>query len=704
MSHIDYGQPEHAGWKEYKRLLREVGRIFIGVALVAASLSTIFYYLDSAGIEQIVHRTISPVWTCLLLWLPLVIQLIVFSRLRRKIKEAVSDNKLRAYYKFYFWRMAFSLATYTFLWCCYVGAFALNCGSRTILVLSWFPLGFIVLLLGIIVHATYLITKTPFHDDEYLLTEGEVRERYSYICLGLKTGNTSATETIREWLRKDRDCKIHRVTLKKEVGDLDVGHLREALNRLICNTAFYEATNPDSDSSSNQMLPNEVESKNREYLDKNLLNKSRRRVEKSEKQKTKLRRNHERLVKQQEQKDGIAMFPFYTMLFFFSIFVCIAYLFSFAFAFEDRYVQKLDRQGPVALFMSDDLFEDVGQYSHPTPSPTPRAYQLVDRQKVFYFDSAVAGITTEVARDEPDIRLRHIARINNRSLDSLSESVKAMLPNGSIRILLVGRADDNRPSKIAYSSNYEISAARVKSVRYLLQERLIAEQVPLKALASIEWIESPFSNDPTLAPKERQGAELSKERLILNNENMQGSKSSQTVPKEFTNNLSNEIFNNGNKDWKVDLRDFLGRLKTLSQKSVALESMQKILDDIHMWDTYKMNGRAEMADKLGDDIDSELYAIEDPSGRRRAVEVYFYEAHPPQADAQSQSTPRPSPKRMALLDYLYFAMYTITTTGYGDIKPMTPYAKFLCALANMTEFFFIVVFFNTLLSLRRSID
>jgi hypothetical protein len=45
-------------------------------------------------------------------------------------------------------------------------------------------------------------------------------------------------------------------------------------------------------------------------------------------------------------------------------------------------------------------------------------------------------------------------------------------------------------------------------------------------------------------------------------------------------------------------------------------------------------------------------------------------------------------------------MYTITTTGYGDIKPQTPYAKFLCTTANMTEFFFIVVFFNTLLSLR----
>jgi hypothetical protein len=50
------------------------------------------------------------------------------------------------------------------------------------------------------------------------------------------------------------------------------------------------------------------------------------------------------------------------------------------------------------------------------------------------------------------------------------------------------------------------------------------------------------------------------------------------------------------------------------------------------------------------------------------------------------------------MDYLCFAIYTITTTGYGDIKPMTPYTKFLCTIANMTEGFFIVVFFNTVIA------
>jgi hypothetical protein len=58
-------------------------------------------------------------------------------------------------------------------------------------------------------------------------------------------------------------------------------------------------------------------------------------------------------------------------------------------------------------------------------------------------------------------------------------------------------------------------------------------------------------------------------------------------------------------------------------------------------------------------------------------------------------------KQLDLMDYIYFANYTITTTGYGDIMPTTPYSKFLCSLANIFEVFFLVVFFNTLLSTRK---
>ena len=58
-------------------------------------------------------------------------------------------------------------------------------------------------------------------------------------------------------------------------------------------------------------------------------------------------------------------------------------------------------------------------------------------------------------------------------------------------------------------------------------------------------------------------------------------------------------------------------------------------------------------------------------------------------------------RKMALLDYLYFMIYTITTTGYGDILPASTYAKFVASLANILEVFFVVIFFNVLLSSSR---
>jgi hypothetical protein len=55
-------------------------------------------------------------------------------------------------------------------------------------------------------------------------------------------------------------------------------------------------------------------------------------------------------------------------------------------------------------------------------------------------------------------------------------------------------------------------------------------------------------------------------------------------------------------------------------------------------------------------------------------------------------------RRLTLLDYLYFMMYTVTTTGYGDIIPISAEAKFLTTVGNLIELLFLVVFFNVLVS------
>jgi len=58
------------------------------------------------------------------------------------------------------------------------------------------------------------------------------------------------------------------------------------------------------------------------------------------------------------------------------------------------------------------------------------------------------------------------------------------------------------------------------------------------------------------------------------------------------------------------------------------------------------------------------------------------------------------PRQLDLLDYLYFTIYTITTTGYGDIVPISSWAKFLVSIANLIELLFLVVLVNVIANVR----
>ncbi|NJL26584.1 MAG: two pore domain potassium channel family protein [Thermoanaerobaculia bacterium] len=56
---------------------------------------------------------------------------------------------------------------------------------------------------------------------------------------------------------------------------------------------------------------------------------------------------------------------------------------------------------------------------------------------------------------------------------------------------------------------------------------------------------------------------------------------------------------------------------------------------------------------------------------------------------------------LSLLDYMYFSIYTITTTGYGDIIPVKPVSRVVVSVANLFEVFFVVIFVNILIDRRR---
>lgn len=82
----------------------------------------------------------------------------------------------------------------------------------------------------------------------------------------------------------------------------------------------------------------------------------------------------------------------------------------------------------------------------------------------------------------------------------------------------------------------------------------------------------------------------------------------------------------------------------------------------------------------------------------RSVEVSVTAERDESVRAPRIDNDRAQYQLLPLLPHMYFAIYTITTTGYGDIQPATPFAMFACTLANLYEIFFLVIFFNVLLS------
>lgn len=62
-----------------------------------------------------------------------------------------------------------------------------------------------------------------------------------------------------------------------------------------------------------------------------------------------------------------------------------------------------------------------------------------------------------------------------------------------------------------------------------------------------------------------------------------------------------------------------------------------------------------------------------------------------------KNTPPFDQNKLDILDYIYFSMYTLTTTGYGDIVPISAWARFVTIIANLYELIYTVLLFNVIL-------
>lgn len=330
--------------------------------------------------------------------------------------------------------------------------------------------------------------------------------------------------------------------------------------------------------------------------------------------------------------------PVLSILFSFTLFIGISYLFSFALAFHDRTTPD----GRPALFMPEwyaseqksETGTSTGGASASEPSgpgspaaavpgsppiaAPPPPYSGSGSEYAFYFEKGRSKLEVDVDREsrgEPDAYYRR--EVNYSSLEKVKTALGQLVKDGrGARVLVKGGADaEGFKQGETYSSNYELSEARAASARSRIQDTLKGQD-----WRYLEW---------------------------------------ETVP------ASSEID--------------LPKLTTAAEGQMKPEDLRRVV------------------------VVSVIPISADPSFQQRenhkAIGVWIGEVKDEFRNIHSQADlKQPKNARLRLIEYVYFTIYTITTTGYGDIVPTTGYAKFLVSFANLCEVFFLVVFFNALIS------
>jgi hypothetical protein len=417
-------------------------------------------------------------------------------------------------------------------------------------------------------------------------------------------------------------------------------------------------------------------------------------------------------------KEGITKAHFWVLTNFFAVFLGVTYLFGFAFAFQDQ--RSIEDNKSPDLYMSKTLPSRVGARQLEDPKTTENHTVSVP-QYVFYFDSISAH--PDVKRhpdfnDNPFLPDENSTNpnkdwkdgINFNQVERITDDILKLTGKGErLRVELVGSTDDCDLQAVPYSSNYELSEARAQNVKYILLKRLTEKD---KKQLDIEWMHLPVSSEgsPLFPLAENRSKKVNCEEQLQAARASQKRKPDQAAESRLLTQLENQkstlvmarqlspdsvdLLNKRMDDLKgivqnehltkdEEVEEPLGRLKSLA--SAIQESERPGLTNDERQELKKYVSRKKV--ELQESFDAFKYV--DEKSRKRVVVVSLI-------PVQTSSWFIP----LSLMDYMYFTIYTITTTGYGDIVPITPFAKFLCSSANILEVFFLVVFFNALLSVK----
>ncbi|MEK6280191.1 MAG: potassium channel family protein [Acidobacteriota bacterium] len=446
-------------------------------------------------------------------------------------------------------------------------------------------------------------------------------------------------------------------------------------------------------------------------------------------------------------KEGVTKAHFSVLATFFAVFLGITYLFGFAFAFHDQ--NSIEKGENPDLYMPNTLQNSAGAQQlenngvHPssqlalrnvpplpneqvqsttgvpqfdTASQTTATQPTFDTARyAFYFNtiSAIPDINPYSSLDErfepgntsKDPGNDWRAVINHKRIERLQADILRFTERGEkLRVELVGSTDECAPQDSPFLSNYELSEARSENIKYILLRRLSEKE---KRERDIEWVTLPTSSEgsPLLFPSvanaqqvdctragQRRPAEGRKTANALTTVNLEDLKRTLLMDKlflredvDFLNKKVEELktatlsFHLGDDQMKIPLLRIESLATAISDRNKeGNEDKKKEFEkDVRRQDV-------EFAESL------DVFRYVDDRAARRVVVVSLTPIRKGQWFIP-----------LSLMDYMYFSIYTITTTGYGDITPTSTFAKFLCSSANILEVFFLVVFFSALLSVKR---
>lgn len=337
--------------------------------------------------------------------------------------------------------------------------------------------------------------------------------------------------------------------------------------------------------------------------------------------------------------------PLSTIFFFIGLFLCITYLFSFSLAFHNEGIYIESDSTKVALYagLASDQSDDAKEDSQNAEEDTRRIFfkisseeVLVDPEITRTYKEILARIKGDFSRDYQTARLFLRRNLNKKAIDFITDYIHSIDSTSPYKYIELSFTGHASQDQPSPTRRDNDAWSEFRGFRvHSYLSRHLREHIS-KAASSERAFEM-YNITYTHRPK-----------------------GDQTDPSAFVDNLHSalvfpedpEAFENGEPS---------GALAELINLRIQREKI---------WP------------------DSML-----------SVEVTIRpENHPSQIRLKELAEREPLPYKLNLLDYVYFTVYTITTTGYGDIQPKTPQTKFISSLANLIEVFFLVVFFNALLS------